>query len=188
MESHVRLVAPVMGDSKDNPLRGWFPFRFETWDVRDGSLATRADLEESGKILQVIIDKEADLLGGDYSKIFLLGYSQGAMMAAWIGLMSDKPLGGIVGICGGFPLFDVEKVSDAGIHVVFHHLHDPLDIGVRYEYADKGLKAAQAAGAIGYSEITKVDIPGKSHHGLSSTVGEKANAWLVSRLQIAGLL
>lgn len=33
---------------------------------------------------------------------------------------------------GGFPLFDVDKVSDAGIQVVFHHLHDPLDSGVKY--------------------------------------------------------
>ena len=63
-------------------------------------------------------------------------------MAAWIGLMSDKPLGGIVGISGGFPVFDVDEVSDAGRHVVLQHLHDRIDIGVKYDYAEKELRAA----------------------------------------------
>jgi len=188
MQENVRLVAPVIADSTLNPDRGWFPFLFETWDDFEGSLATRASLEESGEVLQVIIDSEAKRLRGDYSRIFLAGYSQGAMMAAWIGLMSDKPLGGIVGISGGFPLFDVDKVSDAGSQVVFHHLHDPHDIYVNYKYAEKGLVAAKAAGARGYTEIHRTEIPNDFHHGLSSEVVEEANAWLVTRLRIDGLL
>lgn len=188
LETHVRLVAPVMADSDRNPIRGWFPLQFFTWQDSDESIATRSEIEESAQILLKIIDREAERLGGDYSRIFIIGYSRGAMMAQWLGLMSNRPFGGVVALSGGFPVFDIDEVSPAGREVVIYHLHDPLDIGVLFKYAEKGLRTARAAGARGYSQITETNIAGKSHHGLSSKICGEANIWLVSRLHHAGLI
>jgi len=48
-----------------------------------------------------LLDIEVALLGGDSTKVFIIGHSQGCDMAIRIGLMYDKELGGIVGLQGG---------------------------------------------------------------------------------------
>ena len=100
-------------------------------------------------MLQVIIDSEAKRFYGMIIIVYFCCHDC-CLDRAYVGQAS----GGIGGISGGFPLFDVDKVSDTGSQVVFHHLQDPRDTNVRNEYAEKGLRAAQATGAIGYSEIT----------------------------------
>jgi len=49
-------------------------------------------------------------LNGDYSKIFIGGYSQGACLAYDIGLSFDKILGDIVCFCG-IPFKKTQKLS-----------------------------------------------------------------------------
>merc|ERR1712164_19297 len=45
-----------------------------------------------------LIEREAKALGGDYKRIFLVGYSQGAALALQAGVSFNKPLGGIVAL------------------------------------------------------------------------------------------
>merc|ERR1719217_907256 len=50
-----------------------------------------------------LIHKEAEALGGDYSRIFLGGWSQGATLVKSVAIHPDCPsLGGILSICGTF--------------------------------------------------------------------------------------
>ena len=46
------------------------------------------------------IDEEAYILDKNYSKIFLLGGSQGCAMALYVALHKSEKIGGVIGICG----------------------------------------------------------------------------------------
>ena len=48
-----------------------------------------------------LLDREIRLLGGDSSKVFICGHSQGCDLAVSSGLMYGKKLGGIIGLQGG---------------------------------------------------------------------------------------
>lgn len=61
------------------------------WNIKD----------ESFKLIWSILDREVKLLGGDSSKVFLCGHSQGSDLAVSSGLMYGKKLGGICGLQGG---------------------------------------------------------------------------------------
>lgn len=109
-------------------------------------------------------------------------------MASWIGLMSNKPLGGAVNMHGVFPVFDLDQVSEAGKDVIIHHLHDRNDRNVIYENAEKGARAAIAAGARGYKGVIHTEVPGNSHHGFTTKVCGEVNAWFLDVFKRSGLL
>lgn len=185
----LRVVAAVMRTTPKNDHKYWFPWGYQPYQiVRNENLGARRDMEDSMRVIMPLIEREARLLDGDYSRIYLLGYSQGGMMATWLGLMSNKPLGGVVNMHGVFPVFDLDRVSDAGKGVTIHHLHDPLDTNVIYVNAEKGLRSAIAAGARGYSAIVNTVVPGNSHHGFTTKVSGEVNAWFLDRFKRAGLL
>ena len=68
------------------------------------------ELFKSSNKIKSIIREEANKLNGDYSKIFIGGYSQGACLAYDIGLSFEKILGGIVCFCG-IPFKKTQKLS-----------------------------------------------------------------------------
>jgi predicted esterase len=47
-----------------------------------------------------ILDEEVAILGGDSSKVFIAGHSQGCQMAFKTGLSYSKTLGGVIGLMG----------------------------------------------------------------------------------------
>lgn len=57
-------------------------------------------LEFSAEYLLFLIDKEAALLGGDASRVFIGGFSQGGAvsLAAFLKFKGQKPLGGVIGL------------------------------------------------------------------------------------------
>lgn len=58
------------------------------------------DVLKNSKRIINLIDKEAEELNGNYSEIFLFGYSQGACMSMYIGFNIQHELGGIVSLSG----------------------------------------------------------------------------------------
>ena len=56
--------------------------------------------DESSQIIKKLITEEAKALNGDYNKIFLGGYSQGACLTFDVGLSFSYKLGGIFAFCG----------------------------------------------------------------------------------------
>ena len=167
MDDNIRVVAPQIAKTSRNRNIQWFPFLVYPWVRTEGSLASISELNWSMEVLLPILDGEAARLGGDFSKIFIFGYSQGAMMGIWTGLMGNRPIGGVVSYAGCLPVSELSKVSDLGRKVRILHFHDPRDSGVLFEHAVRGLRVAQQAGAEGYKSVREVEINGGSHHGLS---------------------
>lgn len=59
------------------------------------------DVEINSKMVQAIIDEEVAAFGGDPSKVFIGGFSQGCAMAIHNGLVyQGGMLGGIIGMSG----------------------------------------------------------------------------------------
>ncbi len=86
---------------------------------------SREEIENSSETIKNILIKESELLGGDWSKIFLAGFSQGCAMTYHIAFSLGKPLGGIIGYAGY--LFDITNdVPDVLNVLVIHGLADTV--------------------------------------------------------------
>ena len=72
-----------------------------------------SSITESAGRVAALIDHERQLLGGDGSKIYLAGFSQGAQMTGYVQLCQlDFALGGTV-VMDGFPLPPLENMPGA---------------------------------------------------------------------------
>ncbi len=95
----ILLQSPYEKVHRNQPINtSWFT-------VYDIPLVSRdsydyPDAEKSAKKVEEIINEEVKLLNGDYSKIFLSGFSQGACLTFHIGLSFEFLLGGIACFCG----------------------------------------------------------------------------------------
>jgi predicted esterase len=141
-----------------------------------------SEVNWSLRMLLPIIDSEAKKLNGDFSKIYIFGYSQGGMMAIWTALISDRPLGGVLVYAGCLPVLEADRVSKLGQNVPIVHLHDPRDSGVRYAHAQRGYELANKIGAHGYRPIVNFEVSGDSHHGLSAGSLAVANKYLTDMM------
>ena len=57
------------------------------------------EVTKSRDIIKEIINKEAKLLNGNYSKIIIGGHSQGASLSLYTGYTMDYLLGGVISLC-----------------------------------------------------------------------------------------
>jgi len=91
-----------------NPMgRQWFPISY-----LDGSTEAemRAGAERAAVALDAFIDAEIERSGLPASRIALMGFSQGTMMALHVGLRRADALAGIVGFSGR--LIEPERLAD----------------------------------------------------------------------------
>lgn len=74
-------------------IHSWF-------DILDGNFSpssfSEEDIEESARYLGSLVDIEAQRYGGDYSKVFIGGCSQGCIMSLFTALGFHNQLGGIM--------------------------------------------------------------------------------------------
>ena len=95
----VLICAPFTEIPKLNKTgTSWFDIKIP-FTLDNDSYNFNDVLNNSKRIIN-LIDKEAEELNGNYSKIFLLGYSQGACMSMYIGFNIEHELGGIVSLSG----------------------------------------------------------------------------------------
>ena len=188
MDANVRVVAPQIAKTARNKLPHWFPFHQDPWSHTLQSLTSVFELNWSMNVLMPIVEAEAAKLGGDFSKVFIVGYSQGAMMGIWTGLMANRPFGGVIAYSGCLPVFTLDQVSVLGRKVPVVHFHDRRDKVVLFEHALRGLKVAQQAGAKGYKSVTEVAINGDTHHGLSGPTIKLVNQELAIMMQAEPLI
>jgi predicted esterase len=170
--NHVRFVAPQFSDP------AWFPYVNLPAKDTPISLAREEDLNYALELLRPVVDHEASLLAGDYSRIFLYGFSQGGMMATWAGLMLDRRLGGVVNFAGCLPYFDIRTIPENSQSVPIFHVHDPEDTAVKYNHAISGFESARRAGAWAYEPIFEMVIGGRMRHSLSYEGIIKTSEWL----------
>jgi phospholipase/carboxylesterase len=181
LTSQVRIVAPQYNNYE------WFPFINVPGGDIFGPPGNEGDVNKAFGLLTPIVEHEASLLGGDYSKIFLYGFSQGAMMATWTGLMMDRNFGGVVSFAGSLPIFNVVAIPPNSRNVPIFHLHDPEDTTVRFQVAKTGYEVARRAGASGYAPIHETVVGGKMRHSLSFEAIMETNDWLVQQLKKIGV-
>src|SRR5579863_2501390 len=77
------------------------PFGYQWFSVRDRSpAAALAGVRAAATLLDAFIDNELEKRGLDESATALVGFSQGTMMALFVGLRRERPLAGILGYSG----------------------------------------------------------------------------------------
>ena len=77
------------------------PYGYQWFSVQDRSPATvLAGVRAAAPLLDGFIDEELQKRGLDESDAALIGFSQGTMMALYVGLRRAKPLAGILGYSG----------------------------------------------------------------------------------------
>lgn len=85
--------------------------------------------EHTDRVLQ-IIDREVELLDGNYSKIMVGGFCQGACIAYNTLLKSKHRLGGIIALSGFVtPKLRVDEVTESALNTpiyAFHGLDDDI--------------------------------------------------------------
>lgn len=184
LAERLRVVAPQVKKTEKNPLVEWFPFAANPWDYHTDptSLATEKSLVEAANVINPIIDSEAGRFGGDYSKVFIFGYSKGGMIGSFLALTGSSNLGGVIIHSSSFPLIDNPTLSDIGRKVPIYHCNDPQDSIVLYSFAEWGFGAAKAAGAVNYNAIVHVNMSWDSHHGFSEESLRGAHEWILNRL------
>ncbi|KAE8140804.1 Alpha/Beta hydrolase protein [Aspergillus pseudotamarii] len=161
------------------PINQWF----DNYSLEDPNTRTELQfdgLEESSRFLRGLIDEEARLLDGEYSRVIIGGLSQGCATSIFCllgGFPEDKikPLGGFIGMSGWLPLereisgllesggsesdmedddpfsHDDEEDEDIPAHVqAINHVRDVLNMP-----------------ALQQSSLSYVDIPVFLGHGLA---------------------
>ena len=96
-------------------INSWFNLR-RSKDDRSAIKENEIDfnqLTKSSNKIKSIIHEEASKLNGDYSKIFIGGFSQGACLSYDVGLSFERVLGGMVCFCG-IPFKQTNKSSANG--------------------------------------------------------------------------
>ena len=77
-------------------MNSWFDITAlgETLSVNEDQIAT-----STARVTQVL-EEEAKALGGDYSKVFIGGFSQGGLMSINTAILAPFRVGGVVGLSG----------------------------------------------------------------------------------------
>ena len=121
------------------------PYGYQWFSVGDRSPGpVLAGVRAAAPILDAFIDEELEKRGLDASQAALVGFSQGTMMALFVGLRREKPLAGIVGYSGRLIAADLlpgELRSRPPVLLV-HGTEDPLVPFHSMAEAETALKAA----------------------------------------------
>lgn len=74
---------------------------YQWWSIETFSMAERATgAAAAAPVLDAFITEELEKTGLPSSRLLLVGFSQGAMMALHVGLRRSEPVAGIIGISG----------------------------------------------------------------------------------------
>ena len=155
----------------------WFDYINEMVENEDDDINSEHLLEQCTRIHD-ILDKEVKRYNGDYNKLFLLGYSQGACLALDAGLSYSKKMGGVIGFKGHINM-DIDKhvKSKQDIWVTHGKGDDTIGFEVAQEYYNKYID-------MGYN-ITFIEQSKKVNHDANSGIREQIKnlkPWLLKKL------
>ena len=171
----VRLVGTTAPERRITCYDGWraaawFDYIDEQFEVED--IIDEEHLAQSRRVLSKIIDAEVAKLGGDASKLVVLGFSQGGNMAYDVALSYPQQLGGVMARRTSLRL-----ESALGTHksLPMVHFHGEEDDGIGCGRGKAGVARLQAAG------FTNVELhvePGLNHVDFSKNEMEAFGAFL----------
>lgn len=122
------LVVSARGPFAVGPgAYGWFNVEF----TPRGIVADQAQLKTSLKRLLAFIDESVGAYGADERRVYLAGFSQGAVMSMALALKRPEKIAGVAAMSGSFPaqMLAHRTVGQAlaGMHVLITHgLHDAV--------------------------------------------------------------
>jgi phospholipase/carboxylesterase len=135
------------------------PYGYQWFSVQDRSPpAVLAGVRAAAPSLDAFIDEELQKRGLDESRAALVGFSQGTMMALYVGLRRARPLAGILGYSGRLIAADLlagELRSRPRVLLV-HGTEDPLVPFPAMAEAEAALRAAGVA-------VETLACPGVAH-------------------------
>src|SRR5712692_7469084 len=121
------------------------PWGYQWFSVQDRSPASvLAGVRAAAPALDAFIDDELEKRGLDESDAALVGFSQGTMMALFVGLRRAKPLAGIVGYSGRLIAPDLlaSELRSRPPVLLAHGTADPLVPFESLTAAEAALRAA----------------------------------------------
>ncbi len=134
------------------PWEGGFPHAYQ-WFSLYGGMERKAfedistNIKRSNKILQEFIQKQLDRFNLTPDQLFLVGFSQGAMMAIYQGLIANQKFAGVIGFSGKviLPELTGEKIISKPNICLIHGKEDSV---VPFSFFEEGKKI-----------LTEKDIP-----------------------------
>jgi predicted esterase len=137
-------------------------------------IADRKSLEKAAAFLRSIVEDEVQNFSEKYENVYLVGHSQGAMLALWTGLTIGHKLGGIVSIAGALPVINpVEEIKKSCKHTPVYHIHSRTDKNVPYLFAQVGMNKVIATGCNPYDMMNEQD-----GHLMERQTDQLVNKWL----------
>jgi phospholipase/carboxylesterase len=119
------------------PWEGGFPNAYQWFSLYDNMerknlLQLSFEIKNANKILQEFFDLQLKRLNLDLSKLILIGFSQGSMMANYQAMISKQPLAGVISYSGKIiePTSIGEKILSKTKTCLIHGKQDSvLDFG-----------------------------------------------------------
>ena len=165
----VSLQGPYMiGENKYS----WYGL---TW--KDGKVINRdgGQMEISRKLIINEIKKVIEIYNADHKRVYLLGFSQGAILSLSIGLTAPELVDGIIPISGQLDSGLIEKISTSpalkDLDIFLAHGSKDEIIGVKEAHKTKAFLAEYTTN-IQYEEF-------EGGHTIPVAVFERAMKWLL---------
>lgn len=147
----IRLVVPFapsipLTAAEDEERRSWFDVHHVTLSASERIVEDSRGLNESFARLKVLLDSESSILPS--KRIVLGGFTHGAAMAVHAALRYDKPLAGVVSVCGYAPLIDElpTRINAANAKTPILAYQAKNDELVRSDFAAGRWRALEALG------------------------------------------
>jgi phospholipase/carboxylesterase len=149
----------------------WFTQKPQTADY-DGMTG---DLKNSGEVLRQFIEQAAKKYQTPPTKVFLVGFSQGAMMSYEIGLRHPELVGGFAALSGKvLPVLRSELKADPAQH--------PLAVFIGHGKADNRVPFSGGSDAETYLQTLNIKPEFHGYAGVGHTISEAEigdlKAWL----------
>jgi phospholipase/carboxylesterase len=141
-----RFIAPNAFESWE----GGFPHCYQWFSLKNGTgkenlAATASSIRNANKMLADFIDAQLALVNLEIKNLFLVGFSQGAMMAMYQGLSRDQKPAGIISFSGKviLPSMTGEKIASKPEICLIHGESDSVLPFENFVEAKKILQAAE---------------------------------------------
>lgn len=148
-------------------IKSFVPKDFET---KFEAVTGIDEIKSNSERIRKVMEEEIKALGGDATRLFLGGFSQGASLALHNGLSYETRLGGIM-VYSGF-LFPISQQGEENKKTPIFISHGKADPLIKFEMADKSYQALDVE-AHGIVRISEDGL----QHSVSNNILAKSKEW-----------
>lgn len=167
----VSLRAPL---ERGPAAYAWFDVQF----APDGFVIDPDALRRSRDLVRAFIPGAVAAYGADPARVYLLGFSQGAILSLTTALSGPEPIAGVAALSGRIPPeatpWAVADERTAGLPVLQRHGRQDAVIGIEHAHRARAVLEHQRV-ALDYRE-------GDYGHSIPRPILDDVNGWLAQRL------